>query len=190
MKALCINGSPRTRGSTACILENIQKGLEEVGVFVKYYCLGEVNINYCKGCKECYKEGICIQHDDMDKIIADFKESDIVVIGTPDYWSDVSGQLKVFFDRCTPYANTNANRVQMSKKRYGISVSVREGTTERENTVIVNSIEHFFGHMEVEPIGKITVTQTSNLEDLVRKHREKIVEAYQLGKDIHNRISG
>ncbi len=185
MKALCIIGSPRSNGSTAYIVDKIIAGMEECGVEAKRYCLGNTKINYCLGCKECYKDGKCIQNDDMNKIIEDLKESDIVVVGTPDYWGDITGQLKVFFDRNTPYANTNDNRnFNNNKQKYGISVAVREGKTERENLNIINSIEHYFGHMEILPIGNIAVTQTSTLEDLLTKHQKEIQEAYELGKSI------
>lgn len=189
MKALCIIGSPRNSGSTAFLVDQVIKGMEEKGIEIARYCLGECDINYCFGCKECYVEGKCVQHDDMDKIIEDFKESDIMVIGTPDYWGDITGQLKVFFDRSTPYANTNPNRISMVKKRYGIGISVREGKTERENIVILNSLEHYFGHMEIEPIGNISVTQTSKLDNLLSEHQDKIKEAYELGKNVLNLIN-
>ena len=113
MKALCIIGSPNNNGSTAYIVDKIIEGMNECGIISTRYCLGNQKINYCLGCKKCYEKGICIQHDDMDLIIEDLKESDIVVIGTPDYWGYVTGHLKVFFDRCTPYANTNDNRIEM-----------------------------------------------------------------------------
>lgn len=188
MKALCIIGSPRDNGSTAYIVDKIIEGMKDSKINSKRYCLGRQTINYCLGCKECYKDGTCIQKDDMDLIIEDFKKSDIVIIGTPDYWGDVSGHLKVFFDRCTPYANTNDNRISMKKKRYGISISIREGKTERENIVILNYIEHYFGHMEITPIERISITQTRTLNDLIMNHQKDIQDAYELGRNIINLI--
>lgn len=185
MKALCIIGSPRKDGSTAYIVDKIIAGMKECGIESKRYCLGDTKINYCLGCKKCYQDGKCVQNDDMDKIIEDLKESDIVIIGTPDYWGDITGQMKVFFDRNTPYANTNNNRISMdNKQRYGISVAVREGKTERENINIINSIEHYFGHMEIVPIASIAITQTSTLNDLLNNHQKEIQEAYELGRKI------
>lgn len=189
MKALCIIGGPRNNGSTAYIVDKIIEGMKKNDIEIKRYCLGQQKINYCLGCKKCYEKGVCIQQDDMNKIIDNFKDADFVVVATPDYWGDVTGQLKVFFDRSTPYANTNEHRIPMKKKRYGIAISVREGKTERENIGIINSIEHYFGHMEVEPIGSIAVTQTSQLDDLLKNHQKEIQEAYELGKNIITLIS-
>lgn len=76
----------------------------------------------------------------------------------------------------------------MTKKRFGISVAVREGGTERENKVIVESIEHYFGHMEVDPVAALTVTKVSMVDDLKQNNQDKINEAYELGKSIVNLI--
>lgn len=181
MKALCINGSPREDGSTAYLIGKVAEGMRQKNIEVKSYCLGKLNINYCLGCKKCYKEGICIQKDDMDILINELKNADIVVIGTPDYWGDVSGQLKVFFDRNTPYANTNVNRINMPHPKFGIAISVREGPEDFENTNIINSINHYFDHLEITPIAKLALTDTSTLEDLLKNQKEKIDEAYQIG---------
>lgn len=179
MKVLAIVGSPNLSGSTSTLTKEVIHGLETINS--KIYFLGEENLSYCKGCKSCYKAGVCVIHDSMDLIIKDYIDADLVIIATPDYWGDVSGQMKVFFDRCTPYANTNSNRKDLSRKRLGVGISVREGKTDRENNIILASIEHFFGHMEIEPVGTIAATQVSSVKDL---SDEKIKEAYNLGKSI------
>lgn len=184
MKALCINGSPRDNGSTAYLIEKVVQGMQEKGIKTKSYCLGNLKLNYCLGCKKCYEKGVCIQNDDMNTLINELKLADIIVIGTPDYWGDVSGQLKVFFDRNTPYANTNINRISMPHPKFGIAISVREGPEEFENTNIINSINHYFGHLEIQPIARLSVTDTSNLDDLLKNQQDKIEEAYQIGQRI------
>ena len=77
MKSLCIIGSPRDNGSTAYIVDKIIEGMKDSGIKTKRYCLGKQTIKYCLGCKECYKDGTCIQKDDMDLIIEDFKENSV-----------------------------------------------------------------------------------------------------------------
>ena len=43
--------------------------------------------------------------------------------------------------------------------------------------------------MEIKPVGVISVTQTSKLDDLIINHQEEIQEAYELGKNIINLIN-
>lgn len=105
-RALCIIGSPRENGCTSFIVQKVAQGMIDSGIDVKSYVLGVMDIKYCKGCKACYKSRKCVQRDDMDLIIKDLFESDIILVASPSYWGDISGQLKVFFDRCTPLYNS------------------------------------------------------------------------------------
>lgn len=94
MKATCIVGSARADGSTAYLVDMVIKGMQESGIETYKYCMGNAHINFCCGCKKCYIDGKCVQQDDVEN-----------------YWADVPGQLKTFFDRNTPYGDTNPNRI-------------------------------------------------------------------------------
>ena len=94
MKAVCINGSARSNGSTECIIDKVIEGMKETGIETKKHCLGDLNINYCCGSKACYEAGKCVKDDDVQIIINDIVESDIVVIATPDYWGDITRTVK------------------------------------------------------------------------------------------------
>lgn len=84
---------------------------------MKATCIvGSTHINFCHGCKKCYIDGKCVQQDDVEKIVSDILTSDYVVIAAPSYWADIPGQLKTFFDRNTPYGDTNLNRIMEPQK--------------------------------------------------------------------------
>ena len=185
MKAICIIGSPRPNGSSAFITDKIIKGMKQSNIEVNRYCLGEMKISFCLGCKNCHKTGRCVQSDDMDIIMEELIASDIVVIASPSYWGDVTGQLKVFFDRSTPYSETNPNdnKVKIPEGKKGIAVAIRAGHSERENIHIIESIEHYFGHLGIKPAGSLSVTGVDTISDLHNKECE-INIAYELGKSI------
>ncbi len=180
-----INGSPRTNGSTAFIISKILDGLNIDNSERTTFCLGQMKINYCIGCKECYKTGTCIQNDDVNTIIQSIYNSDLIVIGSPSYWGDITGQLKVFFDRNTPFSDTNKNlsKVKIPTDKKGISVAIRAGTTERENTHIIDSIEHYFGHLGIIPIGSFSCTGVDTFEDLM-KREDYIGNAFEYGNKL------
>ena len=185
MKATCIVGSARSTGSTAYLIDTMAKGLREAGVNVQKYCIGEANIQYCLGCKKCYTDGLCVQKDDVHKIVSDILDSDFVVMAAPSYWADVPGQLKTFFDRNTPYGDTNPNRVLRADKPIkGIAIAVRAGVRPQENELILNAIQHYYGHLGIETVKRISVCETDSLEDLLTKHQRVIEEVYELGKNI------
>lgn len=184
MKAICIIGSPRSNGSTGIIIDKIIEGMKETGIVSIRYCLGNVHINFCLGCKKCYQDGgLCVQKDDMETIMKDLIEADVVIIASPSYWGDITGQLKVYFDRSTPYCDTNENRSRIPAGKKGISVAIRAGQTDRENLHIIESIEHYYGHLGIEPVGRLSIRGIDTVDDLYQR-KEEIDKAYELGKNI------
>lgn len=59
MKVLGIVGSPHKEGNTEILTSSVLKGAEEEGAETELIRLTELNINYCKACHRCLKEGIC-----------------------------------------------------------------------------------------------------------------------------------
>ena len=134
----------------------------------KKYNISQINISYCQGCKHCYIDGKCIQNDDTQVIVSDILTSDYVVIATPSYWADIPGQLKTFFDRNTPYGDTNPKRILKAEKEIkGIGIAVRAGKSEKENEVILDFIDHYYGYLGITPIKRFSVRDVDNLDDII-----------------------
>ena len=185
MKATCIVGSARPNGSTSYLIDALIKGMQETSIDTRKYCIGEANIKYCLGCKNCYTDGKCVHNDDVHQIVSDILSSDYVAIAAPSYWADVPGQLKTFFDRNTPYGDTNPNRIIKAEKPIkGIAIAVRAGTRQEENRLILNSIQHYFGHLGIETVKCISICETDTLDDLKQKHQAEINALYEYGKSL------
>lgn len=100
MTILIINGSPRKNGATATILHTIEKYLlQKENVFIEFVDISDLDIATCKGCCSCYKTGYCYMNDDAEKLSDRIGAADGLIIGSPTYASNVSGQLKQFIDR-------------------------------------------------------------------------------------------
>ena len=182
MKALCIVGSPNSNGSTAGITDKIIDGMKTKGIEIRKYILGEMDIKYCKGCKTCYQTRKCIQKDDMNILYEELSQADIVLISSPSYWGDVTGQLKVFFDRSTPLCDTNGGTI-IPEGKIGISVAVRTGSRAEENLHLISTIEHYFGHLGIKPVKRFTAEGVRVREDFENR-QDKVEEAFELGRGI------
>lgn len=170
MKAVLINGSARNNGSCAFVLNKMKEAFVKNQFDVVKYDIADMNIGYCKGCKNCYKDGKCIQNDDVEMIIKDILSSDYAVIATPSYWADVPGQLKTFFDRSTPFGDTNPNRIVIADKNInGIGIAVRAGQSKEENEVILDFIDHYYGHLGITPVKRFSLREVDCLDDLLKK---------------------
>lgn len=184
MKVTYILGSPKPNGNTATILNKILHGLgEEHDIDVFKHCLGEENIKYCTGCKSCFIDGNCIHNDDVQKVMNDILQSQIVILASPSYWGDITGQMKVFIDRCTPYCNTNQASKLKEANIKGIALAVRAGQNKQENENLVHTFEHFLGHLNIPLIANFTVEGVDTKDDLERKP-EILTSAYNFGKSI------
>lgn len=185
MKATCIVGSARSNGSTSYLTDALIRGMQESGIETCKYCINDADIKYCLGCKKCYINGICVHNDDVRKIVDSILSSDYVTIASPSYWADVPGQLKTFFDRNTPYGDTNPERIIRAEKPIkGIAIAVRAGKRQEENELILNSIQHYFGHLGIETIKRISICETDTLDDLKKKHQAEINSLYEYGKSL------
>jgi len=174
MNALVINCSPVRNGATAKIVSVVKEQLE-TNYTVKTICIDDYNINFCKGCRSCHTTAKCIQNDDVLAIIDEYIWADIIVSVSPSYWADIPGQFKAFIDRCTPWCNTHEPYATIGTGKKGYSIALRTGPNIKECYRIIESIEHFYGHMEIEACGSIGLCSVENKSD-VEKHKAEIEE--------------
>lgn len=188
MKIVCINGSACNNGSCNYLIDSFIGGITSDTAEVVKYCVGDADLHFCKGCKKCYTDGACVQNDDAQKMIEDILTADIVVIAAPSYWADIPAQLKTLFDRTTPYGDTNPNRIFSARKpAKGIAIAVRAGVREQENEFILNAIEHYYGHLGIDTVKRISITRVDSLKELIENHGSDIEQIIELGKSFSRR---
>ncbi len=164
MNVLIMNCSPVRNGATAKIKEIVAECMCEIHE-VKNICIDDFDIGFCKGCRVCHNTAECVQTDDVEKIIAQYEWADIIISVSPSYWADVPGQFKSFIDRCTPWCNTHEPHASLSAGKRGYSIALRTGPSERECSRIIETIEHFYGHMEIECCGSLSLCSVEHRSD-------------------------
>ena len=101
MNILVLNGSPRPQGDTAKMVSVFREAAEKAGHSVKAFSVCRMNIRGCLACEFCHGkgQGACAQKDDMQEIYACLRETDMLVLASPIYYHNISGQLKCVIDR-------------------------------------------------------------------------------------------
>ncbi len=99
---LIISSSPRKGGNTEILCSEFERGVQDAGHNVETVHLNELNMNFCKGCYGCEDTHKCVQQDDMGPVMEKLEACDVVVLATPIYFYEMSGQLKTFLDRTLP----------------------------------------------------------------------------------------
>lgn len=154
MNALVINCSPVRTGATAEIVRIVSEELSRK-YLTKSVCIDDYRFAFCKGCRSCHATAECVQSDDVDLLMGEFERANIIVSVSPSYWADIPGQFKAFIDRCTPWCNTHEPHAAVGAGKKGYVIALRTGPGMGECDKIIASIEHFYGHLEIECRGAL-----------------------------------
>jgi multimeric flavodoxin WrbA len=99
MKVTVINGSARGKGNSHAIVKAFCDNLAQ-GTETTIYELSKMKNSGCIGCMSCKgKTERCVIKDDLTPVYEEMHESDVLVLASPVYFGDVSGQAKIFIDR-------------------------------------------------------------------------------------------
>lgn len=98
-----ISSSPRINGNSELLCKEFYKGAIDAGHNAKIINLREHKLDYCIGCYACKTLGECFRKDDGNALAKMLLDADVIVFATPVYFYSMSGQLKVFIDRLTPF---------------------------------------------------------------------------------------
>lgn len=85
MKALLINGSPRTNGCTFTVLTELKNTLEKEGIDAEIINVGHKDIHGCTAYRKCAQTCKCVFDDIVNEVAPKFAEADAFVIGAPVY---------------------------------------------------------------------------------------------------------
>jgi multimeric flavodoxin WrbA len=124
MQVVAILGSPRPRASSAKLANSFLNIASERGAHTETFILNDLHYIGCQGCYGCKRVSeSCVIKDDLTPVLNAVRQCDILLMATPIYISDITGQMKCFIDRTfsflTPDFHTNPNqasRLQPGKK--------------------------------------------------------------------------
>lgn len=189
VKIVSFIGSPRKNGNTANLTNKILKGAESKGAKIKNFYLNEMNIKGCQGCMYCRTNELCALKDDMSEIYKEIKEADVLVIASPIYMWQVSGQTKIFIDRLFALLKTEGDNYDHYGCKYGEKKVVMVYTQgQPEEKVFQNYIEHnekMLGLFKMDVIKNIVSGGNAGMNDVLNDDKN-MKEAFKLGEMLAN----
>ena len=104
IKAVFVNGSPRKKWNTAQMLESAMKGAQAAGAECELINLYDINFTGCKSCFACKLKnskcnGVCALKDDLRPVLERCRQADVIVLGSPVYYSYPTGEMRSFMER-------------------------------------------------------------------------------------------
>jgi len=172
MKIVGICGSPR-KGNSEFLLREALKAADKKGAETELILLREKKIEFCDGCLECDKTGECHINDDMQEIYKKLVRADAIIIGSPNYFENVSGTLKNFIDRSVIFYT---NKKLTGKSIAAIAVGGGSGKEP------ISIIKNFSSGVYTKFIGSVSAIAGSAGE--ISKDKKALAEARKIGEKL------
>ena len=179
-KIVILNGSPRKGGNTSALVEAFTKGAESSENTVTVFYLDNMIINGCKGCfgGHSSNECPCVQNDDMNRIYPAVKDCDIIVLASPLYYWNLSGQIRTAIDRLFALEEGDGNLL----RGHGRACALLMAAEGHGFDDVVLYFDHLMEHLNWKNLGHVLAGGNGDVGDINGK--PEIQKAFELGKSI------
>lgn len=104
MSVLAFNGSPRRTWNTATLLNKALEGAASKGEEIELIHLYDLDFKGCRSCFACKTKGgesygRCVVKDELTPILRRVEDADAIILGSPIYFLDVTGEMRSFMER-------------------------------------------------------------------------------------------
>lgn len=155
----------------------------------------------CFGCKREAHKGECVAKDGLKPVLDSIRESDGLIMGAPNYFSDLSAQFKTFYERLIfPYLTYNKEHPCCNTRRIPVllimtsnaSAGFYDDMLERYRS----TLDTFIGPTEILAVGETLQVKDYSKFDWTffdaeqrKERREKVFpselkKAYELGEKL------
>ena len=175
MEILVLNGSPRPNGNTAAMVEAFVEGAREKGHAVHIVPVCQMHIAGCVACEYCHQERSgherqCVQRDDMQEVYPLLDEAEMIVLASPIYYHNFTGQLQCAISRI--YA------LDKPKKLKKAALLLSSGSDHVYSGAIFEYQNSFLNDLHLEDMGIFSAYDRQN------KSPEKLEELREFGRSL------
>ena len=178
VKTLIINGSPRKNGDVMTLVNEMTKYLNgEVRIIHTYYD----DISPCLDCRYCWNNTGCSIDDGMQEVYKLLNEVDNIILASPIYFSELTGQLLSFSSRLQLFYVSRCIRKDKEfnlKMKNGVLVIAAGGDSKNLEERAFESANIIFRHMNTHLIG---ITRTLHTNDI---SAEEDIEALSKAREL------
>ena len=204
-KIIIIDGGPRATFNTASMLKKFAEGASSVSneIEVKTFRLYALDYKGCMSCMACKIKGkasnVCKFKDARTPVLEEIAQADGLVLGSPIYFGDVTGQMRTFLERLAfPWLSYNDYSMTAPKRMPVVLLETMNGLPNRNNSQGFGSMEYCIANALGQPdkLYAYNTYQVKNYanfelggfsEEAKRKYREEhweedLQKAFDAGK--------
>jgi multimeric flavodoxin WrbA len=181
VKILILKGSPRLKGNSSSLADQLAEGARSKGAEVESFDLHRMNIQACNACDYCQtvEQFKCNIEDDMQILYKKLDEATCLVIACPVYWFTINAQTKLFMDRL--YAMQSSSGLKVQNKKVAIILTYGDDDAFRSggmNAVLAFRDSFRFLRCTIIDILHCTAMDVGD----VQKNEKIMKKAYHLGE--------
>jgi multimeric flavodoxin WrbA len=184
MRTLIINGSPRMNGDTMTLVNEMVKYLEgEIRIVHTY----SERLSPCVDCRYCWENNGCAINDNMQEYYQLLDEVDNVVLASPVYFSELTGELLSFASRLQKFFAARVFKKDKEfklKEKNGALILAAGGDSRNLEGRAIDSANIIFRHMNAKPVGVVSTLFTNDVP--ARKDIEALEKAHKLAINLNN----
>ena len=204
-KIIIIDGGPRATFNTASMLKKFAEGASSVSndIEVKTVRLYALDYKGCMSCMDCKikdkASNVCKFKDALTPVLEEIAQADGLVLGSPIYFGDVTGQMRTFLERLAfPWLSYNDYSMTAPKRMPVVLLETMNGLPNRNNSQGFGSMEYCIANALGQPdkLYAYNTYQVKNYanfelggfsEEAKRKYREEhweedLQKAFEAGK--------
>ena len=157
-KIIIIDGGPRASFNTASMLKKFAEGAGSVSneIEVKTIRLYSLDYKGCMSCMACKIKGkasnVCKFKDALTPVLEEIAQADGLVLGSPIYFGDVTGQMRTFLERLAfPWLSYNDYSMTAPKRMPVVLLETMNGLPNRNNSQGFGSMEYCIANALGQP---------------------------------------
>lgn len=180
MKVICLQSSPRRKGSTAMMVGWLAEELRAGGHDVEVIDMATRSIRACMACLACQRDPdmlTCAIGDEGNAILEQMAAADAVVYATPLYCWDFSGHIKPLLDRhlafVTGFGDPATHRSHLAGKRAALLVCCGGPAGPGNTDLIEEQFRRLMAFTQMEIVAEEIAGSLRGPEHLTDAHREQ-----------------
>jgi len=138
---LGICGSPRNQGTEFAVQYALNYAAQKFGFETEFWTVRGKTIKFCVHCDYCIREKKgCMHVDNLIELYTKLEKAKFLLLGTPVFQGNLSGQLKTVMDRCRALIAKNP---EVFKNKVGAALAVG-GDRSGGQEITIRSILDFY----------------------------------------------
>ncbi len=168
-KIVVLKASARENGNSNTLAAAFAEEAKKAGASITEYDVANMKIGGCRSCYGCMTKGVCVFHDDFEKVAEELCDADSIVIASPVYWYTFPAQIKAVIDR---WFSLYAAGKDFSGKKAAL-LSCCEEEAEETFDGIRFSFEKTMALMRAEIVGEVLIPKVYDVGEIKNTNGEE-----------------